>query len=1136
MGFSGQGINAGSYTVVPNGLISSNYTIAFAPGTLTVNRASLTVAANDVTTTYGQAPNLTATFTGLQYSDTPALLGGVLGFSGQGTDAGAYTIVPNGVASSNYTIAFAPGMLTVNKASLTIAANDLTTTYGQGQNLTAAYTGFQYSDTPASLGGVLGYSGQGTDAGVYAVVPSGLTASNYKIAFAPGTLTVNKASLTVAANDLTTTYGQSQNLTAAYIGFQYSDTPASLGGALGFSGQGTDAGVYAVTPSGLTASNYTIAFAPGTLTVNRASLTVAANDLTTTYGQSQNLTAAYTGFQYSDTPASLGGVLGFSGQGTDAGVYAVTPNGVASSNYTIAFAPGTLTVNRASLTVAANDVTTTYGQAPNLTATFTGFQYNDNPASLVGTVGFSGQGTDAGVYTVTPNGVASSNYTIAFVPGMLTVNTAPLTVQALNVSKAFGTSLTFDGIGFSATGLIGSDRVNFVTLTSLGAAGSAGLPDSPYAIDISGAQGVGIANYTISYLPGQLTITTPATTQQIANAAIGALSLPVVLPPSPQPPTAPAPVQLALLTTGQSNTPGISFGGDQPIISDAPASPLLPTAPPANRVQSGSQPQSAPTEDTSPAAPLADRAQSGSQPQSAPTEDTSPAAPLADRAQSGSQPQSAPTADASPAAPLADRAQSGSEPQSARTADTSPAAPAPLADSTPAGERASPPLQVASLPTARAPSGDAPAAVLGDASAGTPTAGLAQGDLSSLASVPLAVPDNVSAGVAQTTFMGRTSELVASGMSPQAAASAAARAVEQVGAATTRSGAASPAQALGDTLASGGGGPAGGNPALGAALGRGMNPERALAMAALAARTEAAMQIAARVPTSPGDTAAAALANNGIPSDVPNPSSFAQALASGRSPEAALRVSQAAARTLTEMRRRATLPETSERQAASGLAGGELGAVPGAGNNPDAIAAYAAVLARGGSIDEARAAAALAANSSDDQRTRGAVPMSERDACNAAMAGGAAGCGGGGNAAQVERALQAASVPVDADAAALAEGRTPTIDAGAEVVGRLLRHGTNPRAIQKLLATWAEAAERQAEAARAPTDGAANEGKAAMIERLAQGHPTQEDIDLIVRLSGTATLQGIYRWLQPSGQGVETGPQATRRPPPDGGG
>ena len=57
-----------------------------------------------------------------------------------------------------------------------------------------------------------------------------------------------------------------------------------------------------------------------------------------------------------------------------------------------------------------------------------------------------------------------------------------------------------------------------------------------------------------------------------------------------------------------------------------------------------------------------------------------------------------------------------------------------------------------------------------------------------------------------------------------------------------------------------------------------------------------------------------------------------------------------------------------------------------------------------------------------------------------------------------------------------------------------------------------------------------------MIERLAQGRPTQEDIDLIVRLSGTATLEGIYRWLQPSGQGVETGPQATRRPSPDGGG
>jgi len=45
-------VNAGSYTIIPGGLTSSNYTITFDPGTLTISPAALTISTNPVTKTY----------------------------------------------------------------------------------------------------------------------------------------------------------------------------------------------------------------------------------------------------------------------------------------------------------------------------------------------------------------------------------------------------------------------------------------------------------------------------------------------------------------------------------------------------------------------------------------------------------------------------------------------------------------------------------------------------------------------------------------------------------------------------------------------------------------------------------------------------------------------------------------------------------------------------------------------------------------------------------------------------------------------------------------------------------------------------------------------------------------------------
>jgi hypothetical protein len=60
---------------------------------------------------------------------------------------------------------------------------------------------------------------------------------------------------------------------------------------------------------------------------------------------------------------------------------------------------------------------------------------------------------------------------------------------------------------FTTTALSNSDTVTSVTLSSPGAVASATVAGSPYLITPSAPGGTGLANYSISYLPGSLTVT-----------------------------------------------------------------------------------------------------------------------------------------------------------------------------------------------------------------------------------------------------------------------------------------------------------------------------------------------------------------------------------------------------------------------------------------------------------------------------------------------------------------------------------------------------------------------------------------------------------------------------------------------------
>src|SRR5207244_3561836 len=139
-------------------------------------------------------------------------------------------------------------------------------------------SGLANGDTVTSV--TLTSSGAAATAAVsgspYTIVPSvavGTGLGNYIIGYVNGTLTVNAAALTITANNRSKTYGQAVNAVSPNVtGLVNGDTVTV---AMFSTGAGATAAVggYAIVPSGAVfgvgvASNYSIAYVNGTLTVN----------------------------------------------------------------------------------------------------------------------------------------------------------------------------------------------------------------------------------------------------------------------------------------------------------------------------------------------------------------------------------------------------------------------------------------------------------------------------------------------------------------------------------------------------------------------------------------------------------------------------------------------------------------------------------------------------------------------------------------------------------------------------------------------------------------------------------------------------------------------------------------------------
>ena len=459
--------SAGTYSLKYEKGLTSTY--AFFPVTAStswvVSKAGLTVTAYALDKTYdglAYSGGNGVSYSGFVNSETSSVLGGSVSYVGTSQGAvntGSYVITPSGLTSSNYTISYSSGVLTINKAPLTVTAAAASKTYdglaysgGNG----VSYSGFVNSETSSVLGGSVSYSGtsQGAiDAGTYVITPSGLTSSNYDISFSNGALTVNKAPLTVTATAASKTYdglAYSGGNGVSYSGFVNSETSSVLGGSVSYSGtsQGAiDAGTYVITPSGLTSSNYDISFSTGGLTVNKAPLTVTAAAASKTYDglvYSGGNGVSYSGFVNGETSSVMSGSVSYSGtsQGAaNAGSYVITPSGLTSNNYDISYDSAALTINKAPLTVAAVAASkTSNGKAYSggNGVSYSGFVNSETSSVLGGSVSYSGTSQGAvsvGSYVITPSGLTSNNYDISY-------DSAPLTIKKSVTNSSGSTGST----------------------------------------------------------------------------------------------------------------------------------------------------------------------------------------------------------------------------------------------------------------------------------------------------------------------------------------------------------------------------------------------------------------------------------------------------------------------------------------------------------------------------------------------------------------------------------------------------------------------------------------------------------------------------------------------------------------------
>ena len=419
----------GTYPIVISKGSVANYNDTYVNGTLTIEKAPLTITAKSYTRKQGEEnPAFEAEYEGFKNNETSSVLTKQPTFTCTATPEsapGEYDITVSGAEAQNYEISYVAGKLTVIEAdAIIITANSYTIKYGD------AIPEFGYTSEGADLVGTPTITCEATPSspvGTYPIVISKGSVENYNDTYVNGTLTIEKAPLTITAKSYTRKQGEDNpTFEAEYEGFKNNETSAVLTKQPTFTCTATSAsapGEYDITVSGAEAQNYEISYVAGKLTVIDAdAVIITANSYTIKYGD------AIPEFGYTSEGADLVGTPTITCEATPSspvGTYPIVISKGSVENYNDTYVNGTLTIEKAPLTITAKSYTRKQGEEnPAFEAEYEGFKNNETSSVLTKQPTFTCTATPEsapGEYDITVSGAEAQNYEISYVSGVLTV-------------------------------------------------------------------------------------------------------------------------------------------------------------------------------------------------------------------------------------------------------------------------------------------------------------------------------------------------------------------------------------------------------------------------------------------------------------------------------------------------------------------------------------------------------------------------------------------------------------------------------------------------------------------------------------------------------------------------------------------
>ena len=436
--------------------------------------------------------------------------------------------------------------------ALTITADSSSKTYDgtaltdSGYSMTAGTLAAGDSITSAAVTGSQTNAGSSANTASNAVIMHGdndVTA-NYDITYVAGSLTVNPVAIELTADSSSKVYDGTALTDSGYsiTGGAFVDndglSSVTVEGSQTFAGSSANTITGHALKNGTKASNYTITYKPGTLTVTQAviPITIKANSRSKTYDGAALTDGGYT---YTGTLANGDTIssVTVAGSRTDAGSSAnAAGNAVimhgdtdVTENYDITYIAGKLSVTPAVLRVTTPDATKPYDETA-LTAagSISGF-VNGETATFVTTGTQTAVGSSSNTYSLTWDGKAEKdNYKLTEDIGTLTVTEAPGRIDVTKATIVDGKPAAvshdiFHAALFDSDGNIASDvkEINMDGNTSAEVSFTGLILNKEYKVCETDADGSIINGdpdngWTIAYDNQTVTLTADRTTGEAA--------------------------------------------------------------------------------------------------------------------------------------------------------------------------------------------------------------------------------------------------------------------------------------------------------------------------------------------------------------------------------------------------------------------------------------------------------------------------------------------------------------------------------------------------------------------------------------------------------------------------------------------